>query len=196
MNYNDIICYIEDEIISYNDNSYYHAFKYSKENFINMITEGIKAPILLGKKGYGNNGLFYVCLAKKSESKKSCYIQQISKPMFVINPELKTYKARNYTEQGHYFFPFSRTFFPFRECQFDDEYHAFLIVKPNNILAIQYNLFDNFKKTNCSDEIKKRQLLILKSMIKDLDSQSIDLPIIDLSTSTKINKEKVLSLKI
>ena len=196
MNYDDVINYIEDEITLYNDNPYYHAFTYSQEAFINMITEGIKAPILLGKKGLGNNGLFYVCLAKKSESKKSCYNMQTSKPMFIINPKLKTYKARNYIEQGHYLLPFNKTFLPFRECQFDDEFHTFLIIKPKDILAIQYNLFATFKKSNCTNEIKKKQLLILKSIIEDLNSQSINLPIIDPSNNRKINKEKVLSLKI
>ena len=84
---------------------------------------------------------------------------------------------------------------PFRESEYDDEYQKFLKVSPKYILAIQYNIFSNCQQHNDSN-YTKQQLLILREIIRDLESQKINLPIIDASTSTKINKEKVLSLKL
>jgi len=195
MDYNDIIHYIEDKPIILFDNPYYHSFQYKKEEFINMITEGIKSPILLGKSGGGNNGKFYVCLSKNERCENSIYDRLSSNPMFVIDGNIRTIKTRNFLKQGYCPISFMESPLPFRESEYDDEYQKFIKVLPKHILAIQYNIFSNYKQYNNSD-YTKHQLLILKQMIKDLESQKIYLPIIDASTSTKINKEKVLSLKL
>ena len=171
----------------------YHAFQYKKEEFINMITEGIKSPILLGRPGNGNNGKFYVCLSKNEECENSIYDRLNSNPMFVINGNIKTIKSRNFIKNGYYPISFMYSPLPFRECEYDDEYQKFLKVSSKDILAIQYNIFSNCQQYNNSNYMK-HQLLILKQMIEDLESQNIDLPIIDASTSTKINKEKVLKI--
>lgn len=195
MNYIDIINYIEDESIILVNTPYYHAFQYKKEEFINMITEGIKAPILLGKTGGGYNGKFYVCLSKNTGCKNSIYNRLSNDPMFVIDGNMKTLKTRNIKEKGGYPISFTQSLLPFRESEYADEYQKFLKVPSKDILAIQYNISSNFQQYNNNDYIR-HELLILRQMIEDLDSQKIHLPIIDASTSTKINKEKVLSLDI
>ena len=66
MNYEEIIHFIEDKQISIEEKDYfYHAFAYDQNEFINMLNNGIKSPILLGKSGSGLNGNFYVSLSKK-----------------------------------------------------------------------------------------------------------------------------------
>jgi len=194
MNYIDIINYIEDEPILLLSNPYYHAFKYDSNEFISMITEGIKAPILLGKEGTGNNGPFYVSLSKNENAETSIYDMLKSLPMFVINENIKTFKARNYSKEKPYPFRLTRTPLPFRDCEYDDEYQTFLRVSPKDILAIQYNLFANYLENN--EDYIIEQLLTLIRMVENLEKEQINLPIIDTSTSTKINKEKVLSLKL
>lgn len=195
MNYNDIIHHIEDEPIIPINNDYYHAFKYKQEEFIKMITEGIKSPILLGKNGDGNNGKFYVCLSKNEKCEKSIYDKLSSNPMFVINGSIHTIKSRNFTKYGHYPMCFMNSPLPFRECEYDDEYQKFWKVPPKYIIGIQYNIFSNCQQCNNVNYIKK-QLLVLKKIVEDLNSQKNSLSIIDASTSNIINKEKVLSLKI
>ena len=190
----ELINYIEDTHILY-DNPYYHSFEYNKDDFINMITEGIKSPILLGKPGGGNNGKFYVSLSKHENCEYSIYDKLNSNPMFVIDRNLKTLKTRNFIKKGYYPISFMQSPLPFRESEYDDEYQKFLKVSPKYILAIQYNIFSNCEQHNDNSYIKQH-LLILTQIIKDLESLEINLPIIDSSTSTKINKEKVLSLKI
>ena len=191
----NIINYIEDAPIINYDNTYYHSFQYNKEEFINMITEGIKSPILLRKPGGGNNGKFYVSLAKQEKCEYSIYDKLNSNPMFVIDGNLKALKTRNFIKKGYYPISFMQSPLPFRESEYDDEYQNFLKVSPKYILAIQYNIFSNCQQHNDSN-YTKQQLLILREIMKDLESQKINLPVIDASTSTKINKEKVLSLKL
>ena len=94
----ELINYIEDTHILY-DNPYYHSFEYNKDDFINMITEGIKSPILLGKPGGGNNGKFYVSLSKHENCEYSIYDKLNSNPMFVIDRNLKTLKTRNFIKK-------------------------------------------------------------------------------------------------
>lgn len=195
MNYDDLINYIEDESIKMFQEPYYHAFQYDKEQFVKMLTEGIKAPILLGKRGDGNNGLFYVCLSQNKGLEKSIYDKLNNNPMFVINGNIKTIKSRNFIRTGHYQMDFMQTPLPFRESQYDDEYQRFLRISPRKFLAIQYNIFSNYQQNHNPDYIGE-QLIILKQMIDILETHKIYLPIIDGSTMTKINKTKVKLLKI
>lgn len=199
MDYKTIIHDIEDESIILDNEYYYHAFQYTQPEFISMIVEGIKAPILLGKEGQGNNGKFYVCLSKKEKCEKPSYdiYDILSKnPMFVINRKIKTIKSKNALKEAHHPLSFIQSPLPFRESSYDNEYQKFLKVSPKDILAIQYNLFSNYQCYQNNNNYMKHQLLILKQMIEDLESQNKPLPIVDASTSTIINKEKVLSLKI
>ena len=144
MDYLRIIHYIEDESIKLDSDFYYHAFDYNQDEFISMITEGIKAPILLGKPGDGNNGKFYVSLSKNVNCSNSIYNKLSSKPMFMINNKILTVKARNSKIYGMYPMFLMQSPLPFRDCEYDDEYQKFLKVSAKDILAIQYNIFSNF----------------------------------------------------
>ena len=58
---------LEEDIYPVSCDSYYHAFVYDHASFINMLNEGLKAKILLQKRGTGFNGLFYVSLSKQKK---------------------------------------------------------------------------------------------------------------------------------
>lgn len=191
MNYSDIISWAEDEYVVLNDAFYYHAFLYKQEEFINMINQGIKSSILLGKNAQGNNGYFYVSLSKREKGEFSVYNRLNHLPMFIITNKISAIKTRNFRRYGHYSSWIINSPFPFRESEYDDEYQKFLKVSAKNILAIQYNIYPYHQHSDIEN-----RLLILKSMIEDLNSQKICLPIFDGSTFKKINQEKILSLKI
>lgn len=188
MDYNDIISYIEDESIELTNDFYYHAFVYDQEQFVGMINEGIKSPVLLGKRALGNNGYFYVSLSKNEKCENSIYNRLNQLPMFIINSKISTIKTRNFIRYGSYPMWTVNSPLPFRQSEYDNEYQKFLMVLPKDILAIQYNIYQ------CNGVDNK--FLILKLMIEDLNSQKKVLPIIDSFTSRKINQKKVLSLKI
>lgn len=185
-----ILNYIEDEQVIMDD-FYYHAFSYNHEKFINMITEGIKSPILLKTKAGGNNGYFYVSLTKNENCKNSIYKKLDHMPMFIINNKIKTVKAKNFSLSSSYPMWVKNSPLPFRDCEYDDEYQKFLKVNPKDILGIIYDI------SNCDNPYLhdiKNKLFILNEMIKDLKSENINLPIINASSNKKINQEKVLSL--
>lgn len=198
MNYEEIIHFIEDKQISIEEKDYfYHAFAYDQNEFINMLNNGIKSPILLGKSGSGLNGNFYVSLSKKEnyETQSSINKQLFYLPTFVINDKLKAVKAINCTKIKKNYPRWIRySPLPFRESIYDDEYQKFLQVPSQDILAIEYNLKLIFEKTNRKSFIN--DLIILKNIIDDLNSQNFNLPIIDYHSSKEINKDKVLSLHL
>lgn len=191
MDYSNIIDWIEDESIILPSDVYYHAFSYEQESFINMINEGIKSHILLGTNAQGMNGYFYVSLSKNEKCEFSIYERLNHLPMFVIANKIRTIKTRNFRRYNSYPGWMINSPLPFRGSEYDDEYQKFLKVSPSDILAIQFDMYSYLQY----NDIKTR-LLILKSIINDLNSQEICLPVVDGSTFKKVNQEKVLSLKL
>lgn len=192
MSKDNIIDFIEDKEIQLKDNVYYHAFPYRKDDFVNMITEGIKCPILIRKRAEGNNGYFYVSLSKKERCESSIYERTMHLPMFVIDGDMRTIKVSNYRKSKYDFGWAMNLPLPFRECEYDDEYQKFLKVSPKYFLAIQYNLYLNRLKYGTLDE----DLKTLKNIVDTLEEEEIDLPIIDGSSLKAINKDKVKMLDL
>ena len=130
MNYEEMIQFIEDKDLSLPEKDYYyHAYVYNQEDFINMVNEGIKSAILLGKHGSGLNGKFYVSLSKRETSNidHSIYNQLLYLPMFIISDEIKAVKAINCKKNTcHYPRWLRYSPLPFRESIYDDEYQKFL----------------------------------------------------------------------
>lgn len=189
MNYLEVLNDIEDKENELNANYYYHAFDYDIREFISMVMHGIKSRILLFKHGVGNNGLFYVSLSRCEECDDSAYKRLYNLPKFIINPNIKVIKTRNYKKYGLYPIDLSNTFLPLRESGYDDEYQKFLLVSPKNIIGIEYNLYDIYIKYGSINYY----LEVLKSMVEDLKLQKRDIPIIDKSSKKEINKNKVLT---
>lgn len=189
MNYLEFLNDIEDKENEFNANYYYHAFDYDSREFISMLMHGIKSRILLLKHGVGNNGLFYVSLSRCEECDVSTYKMLYNLPKFIINPNIKVIKTRNYRKYGLYPIDLANTFLPLRESGYDDEYQKFLLVSPKNIIGIEYNLYNIYKKYGVIDY----DLKVLKSMVENLKLLNRDIPIIDKSRKKEINKNKVLT---
>lgn len=185
-----ILDYIEDEEITLSDDVYYHAFPYRQNEFINMITEGIKAPILIGERSRGNNGFFYVSLSKDENKKNSAYEIMKHMPMLVIDGRLSTVKVKYYLNNRFNYWWATNLPIPLRESEYEDEYQKLLRIDPKYFLAIEYNLAYNLNRFGKIDE----DLSNITKMIIDLENQGVDLPIIDGSNKKRINKEKVLKL--
>lgn len=196
MDYDEMIQSIFGEAFLFPRDCYYHAFYYQQQEFLSMLTDGIKSPFLLGKKGNGNNGKFYVSLSKNEECEMSAFDQLSENPMFVIQKNIKVVKAKNFKRVGHSLFCFTQTPFPIRECEYDNEYQKFMRVSPKDIVAIQFNLMSIYQHHFQDLEFIRKQLLILQKMVMDLENKSLDLPIVDGSISLKIDREKTLSLKL
>lgn len=186
--------YIEDKDYEIDKDNYLHAFDYFNNHLITMLNNGIKAPKLLNKVFEGSfNGSYYVSLMKYEDCKYNVYEKLIKQPMFIINSNIKTIYAKNFVHNHLYWRPFIESPLPFRCSPYDNEYQKFLKVSPNDIIGLNYNLFNDETISNTE---KIRRLNILKCIILDLDKHNKELQIVDYSNSKIINKEKVLSLDI
>ena len=192
MDYKTFINDLKEDTYPVSLNSYYHAFVYNHDSFIKMLNEGLKAKILLQKRGTGFNGLFYVSLSKCEKGFYSAYNLLKEDPAFIIDGNLKTFKTINYIREGNYSISFCNTFLPFRISPYDDEYQRFLKVSPEKIKAIRYELSSAVN----NEEHFIYKLTILQHLMQDLEQVNSSLPIIDADSHQIFNRQKVLALKL
>lgn len=175
---------------------YYHAFDlpllddetFDMNNFNNMIKEGIKSKILRKKLITGYNGYYYVSLTKDEECMNSAFKALSKLPMFIINPNIKVIKAKNFNLQKSYPSWVNSGPLPFRYSPYDNEYQKFYKVKPEQIIGIRYNISEVLESNN-GYKYKKLKLQLLKQIIESLINVS-DLPIIDTNEGKTIDKFK------
>lgn len=191
MEISEIVNYIEGEQIAIDKLWYYHAFNYNPKTFQDMINDGIKAKILLGQKGVGFNGLFYISLSREENALYSAYNLLRQRPAFVIDSSLRPIKTRNITREDSYPLCICNSFLPFRSSAYDDEYQCFLKISAAKIKAIRYE----FQSTESKRELIEK-LIVLKQIILDLENQNKNLTIFDVDTNRVFKKEKVLSLEL
>lgn len=193
MAFKDLIDYLEDtENILVSPKNYYHAFNYNHDSFTAILNEGLKAKILLHKEGTGYNGLFYISLSRKEDCLNSAYGMLKTRPAFIIDGQIKTFKTKNIVHDSNYPLILCNTFLPFRTSTYDDEYQRFLKIAPEKIKAIRYELnsvIDNRKKF-------QSKLLILQNIMQDLEILKKNIPVIDIESQKEFNRDKVLALKL
>lgn len=193
MELHDIVTRSEKDIEINDSTWFYHAFYPNEKDITDMLTDGIKAPILLGKKksNGGNNGLFYVSVCKRLKTRpdyRHAYSMFRDSPMFIIeginpikcNISLLSSICMN-------------TPLPFRNTSYEDEYQQFLKISCTNIIGIQLKLlrlvgYDNIEA-----------LKMARELISVITSINSDLPIYDYSLENaglikEIDKELFLSL--
>ena len=186
----EILDYIEDKPIKFENNWFFHATKSDINVIQKILNEGIKCAFLRHKKSEGGyNGKYYVSVSKKTNDSKCAYKLHEDSPIFVIDG-IKPLKADN---KNIKYISFMETILPFRTSWKTDEYHAFLKINASKIIALSYNLC-NMLKPDCEFDVSK--LYFLKELILLLDNLEKDMPIYDLTSCREIDKEKVKKLKI
>lgn len=189
----DLVSRSEKDIEVNDHDWFYHAFSPEKENIIDMLTDGIKAPILLDKKksNGGNNGLFYVSVCKRLKTRpdyRHSYSMFRDNPMFIIegiNPIKCTMSFLSSLCMN--------TPLPLRNTSYEDEYQQFLKISYKNIIGIQLKLLRLVEYNNIEALKMARELILL------IESINSDLPIYDYSLENaglikEIDKEQFLSL--
>ena len=185
-----LIEYIEDEDMVINPKWYYHASRYDKEKYKNILTKGILSAYLRKDDNHGKtNGRYYVCVARNMELDTG---NLLAAPGFVIDEKLKTLNASKFK----IFELFEDTILPFRYCDGDeDERQVFLKINKSKIIALQYAI-KKWAIHDYMDDRPVRDIQRVKELFNIMDSLNIDLPIYDFSSRKEINKEKVMKLDI
>lgn len=186
--------YIEDRDYIINPNNYLHAFTFEHDHLITMLDNGIKAPILLKKPFEGSfNGSYYVSLMRYEDCEHDVYKKLIKRPMFIINDNIKTIYAGYFPNYRFHNRLLMESPLPFRCSPYDNEYQKFLRVNPDDIIGLNYNLFN---EDTLGTKEKLIRLRVLRDLILELKRNKKELEIVDYSNSKIINKDKVLSLNL
>lgn len=191
MNNIEIIKLLEDKEILIDDNWYFHATNNNLETIKSILNEGIKSASLLNKKGNNFNGKYFISLFKNTDEAQSLILWLKDRLKFVINDISPLYADRS---KLNFRKNFINTRIPLRTSEWDGEYQQYLKIDRENIIALEYSLFNLISNPNYSNT--KEDLLFLKSIILYLEEINSSLPIYDLSSSREINKQKLLTLNI
>lgn len=153
---------------------YYHAFLYRKDNFQNMITQGIKCNKLLGKKdcSYTHNGRYFISLSKIIFSSKynSSFQNFFEWPSFIVG-DIKATKCIQVSSPTI----LGNTIFPIRFSSNFDEYQAYRIIEPDRIAGLRCCLLNWYRNG------LRAYLENIREMILSMREHGIELPIYDYS---------------
>lgn len=119
---------------------YYHAIHENIEDVKNILSEGIKCRKLLGQKGEGSNGKYYISLSKDIgvQENISAFHGFRRCVMNVIIDNIKTYKCLDYLPILHLL---DYSILPIRFSGFPDEFQIYKIIKPDKFVGIQCPLY-------------------------------------------------------
>ena len=181
-----ILDYIEDKDIQINNDWFYHAMPFSRENYLSALNKGILSPYLLQNH---NSSYRYVFVSRvNSNSKCSAFTNYSIYPNFIINDCVAAIKAEDSSIKKLIYGGFHGLRFT---SLYDDEYQVYKNIKPKDIIGILFNL----EKLITSNKDKSNYYLtILCDIVILLNELESTIPIIDYYTKKEISKQKVLSL--
>lgn len=151
---------------------YYHAFRYSDNDFTDIIENGILCNKLQGRQPDGYNGKYYISLYKYVEtpafaSAYQVYRNTASIIVDGINPIL--------CRKTPFYGIFENSILPFRTSSFEDEYQQFWRIDPERYIGIRVPLLNWYKKG------LRSYLENVREMIWLMKEHGVELPIYDFS---------------
>ena len=184
--------------IKVDDGSYYHgnlnAFQILQEQkgILSMKKRGLEHPYAV------TGGNHYISPTKKSNSSYAYkfFIKNGGWDhdgfSFIIDKNIKAIKTIK--AEVNFFFSFvNKTRIPIRFSRYSDEYHIRDEIKPESFTAIQYYLLEHLDyhlSRSFRPETKIITMLCeIRKMIDLMEKLQIDIPFIDGTDSTEINKD-------
>lgn len=185
MEIKEIINYIEDKKVNFNDKWYFHAMPFSKEKYKSVFEDGILAPYLLEK---ANSTYQYIFVSRANNNKYSAFTNYSIYPNFIISDKVHTIKYNDGVIKkiicgGFHDIKFTSLY--------KDEYQVYKKIKPQDIIGIIFNI-EKLTTDNKKEAIY--YLKVLQEIIILLDELKVSIPIIDYYTEKEINKQKLLSI--
>lgn len=173
---------------------FYHSLHYKKEDYRNILTEGIKCNYLLNRNWSGkHNGPYYISLSKITIPDNITFLNYAcaTNPSFILEG-INPIKCERILEYEKYI----KTRDKRRIGNFDEEYQHYYLVEEKYIKGILFNLYMylwNSRINKSKQIINIKKLLDLISLLEEIDR---DLPIYDYSRREKtlahtIDKEKL-----
>ena len=160
-------------------NWYYHGIPEEAGAIKDILLEGIKCNNLLGKKGSGNNGSYFISLSKDIgvDERVSSFHGFRECLINIIIDNIEARKCINYSPLLHLL---ANTKFPIRSSGFRDEFQAYRIITPDKFVGIQCPLY-YWAKGFEEDGNYKRYLETFKNLIIIMKQIETELPLYDYS---------------
>lgn len=198
MNKDTIISLIQENKREITINPNWTYFYYKDDcNLESILKRGILCRGLLGfPKNNSYNGKYFISLIKKQHN----YEQQShnifkyleDSPMIILSEELKTYNVYKlpsfYGAIANYFV---NTRIPFRCSSWNDEVQSYKEIPTKYFEGLYFRLLKSIEHESNLDA-----LIRLKNIINILDCCQIDLPIIDETDNTVVDKDIIRKIKI
>lgn len=160
-------------------NWYYHGIHEEPETIKNILSEGIKCRNLLGQKGGGTNGKYFISLSKDIgiDEEISAFHSFRRCIMNIIIDNIKACKCIDYLPFLHFL---ANTRFPLRSSGFPDEFQTYKIIEPDKFVGIQCPLY-YWTKGYEEEGIYKYFLDAFKNLIIFMKLLESNLPLYDYS---------------
>lgn len=159
---------------------YYHGISEDTGAIENILSEGIKCRNLLGQKGGGNNGKYFISLSKDigiDEKSLSAFHDFRRCQMNIIIDNIKARRCIDYSPLLHLL---ANTRFPIRSSSFPDEFQIYEIIEPDKFVGIQCPLY-YWTKGYEEEGTHKYFLDALKNLIIVMKMLGSSLPLYDYS---------------
>lgn len=193
----EIINYIEDKDIIIDDRWFYHFSSFDINRYRYILKSGIRSRFNLDRSiyiDYSWNGSFYISVTKgliheKDDKSRIWSLFYPDIPAFIIDEKVKAYKCRYVDYLNLFALLIANSPLPIRMSDYVDEWQVFSLIKPTDIIGLQYAI----SKLVTYDLCNFKNLV---DMVKLLSEINLDLPIYDFGTCKEINKRKCLELSL
>jgi len=184
---NNIVNYLEDKDVIFDNNWYYHYKSFDKEKYNNILSKGLIAPYF----NPNHKGDYkYVYTSKANDEKYSSFTNNSIYPGFILNNLMYPINAyMNYAEYVNIAAHNGGFHNIILNICSRDEYQIFERIEKEKIIGI---IFNTTKIITYSDLSSTLEILI--EIEKILEENNYNLPILDYYTKKEINKEKIKSL--
>ncbi len=173
---------------------FYHGFGGNLDTLTKILTNGLLCKKKLGIKrnpSHSHNGIHYISLTKYFEEEYSIFSLISSSPILIISSEVSAIKTVNTLKRYSFLDIFINTPLPFRTSTYNDEWQVYKKIDSKYFVGIYFDLLKNLKRND-----EKEQLNKLKQIIEIIDCLGLELPIIDGSDNTKLDKKVIRKIKI
>lgn len=173
-----------------NPDWYYYSYQDNLYKLDSILASGyLKCRKLQGKHDDKSNcGNYFIQLCKMNDNTRYSLFNEVkANPLLIISDSIKAYHVLPY-DYSDFMFVLTdilrNSRIPIRMSYWKDEYQAYMKIPIDKVIGIYYTVYDNIIKANSMETILK-----LRSIVELLDFYKIDIPIIDGTDSTIIDKK-------
>lgn len=171
---------------------YFHDYENNLDTLKRILEKGLLSKKLLGFKNTKNtyNGVHYISVTKYSNENKENSIFKLikGKPLIIIDNKIKAHKAEIKSPLIYHYL--TNTPLPYRMSPYIDEWQVYKRIAPEHFTGIYLDLVKHLKYNT-----QLEQLVLLYKLVELLDYFNLNIPVIDGSDNTRLDKKVIRKIK-